>query len=249
MLVRGQLAPRVEPGAYRFSVAVHPPRTLPAALNGFGLWLGLMIGADHRELRLSDRPSAGAAGTRGAGGHASEPRDERQQRRAPERWPLGERRRSRLLSRRRRLAGASSLAAAGPDPTRGFARHLGPICSAAGSCAAPARDGSRCCSRPSSHASNVVYAAAAAPRANAVSIGRGATLALRCTMCHGARGAERGRSSPNLPGRRGPIYKQLLDFKTGARASAVMSPLVADLSDQDMRDLAAYYAYLPRLPS
>ena len=33
-----------EPGAYRFSVAVHPPRTLPAALNGFGLWLGLMVG-------------------------------------------------------------------------------------------------------------------------------------------------------------------------------------------------------------
>jgi cytochrome c oxidase subunit 1 len=29
---------------YRFSVAAHPPRSLPAALNGFGLWLGLMIG-------------------------------------------------------------------------------------------------------------------------------------------------------------------------------------------------------------
>ena len=44
VLVRGQLAPRVEPGAYRFSVAVHPPRNLPAALNGFGLWLALMVG-------------------------------------------------------------------------------------------------------------------------------------------------------------------------------------------------------------
>jgi cytochrome c553 len=38
-----------------------------------------------------------------------------------------------------------------------------------------------------------------------------------------------------------------MDFKTGARASAVMAPLAADLSDADMRDLAAYYAYLPRL--
>ena len=28
----------------------------------------------------------------------------------------------------------------------------------------------------------------------------------------------------------------------------VMAPMVADLSDQDMVDLAAYYAYLPRLP-
>jgi cytochrome c oxidase subunit I len=44
VLIRGQMAPRVEPGVYRFSVAIHPPRSLPAALNGFGLWLGLMVG-------------------------------------------------------------------------------------------------------------------------------------------------------------------------------------------------------------
>jgi cytochrome c oxidase subunit 1 len=44
VLVRGQTAPLTEPAAYRFSVAVHPPRALPAALNGFGLWLGLMVG-------------------------------------------------------------------------------------------------------------------------------------------------------------------------------------------------------------
>jgi cytochrome c oxidase subunit 1 len=43
VLARGQMAPRTEAGFYRFSVAVHPPRTLPAALNGFGLWLGLMV--------------------------------------------------------------------------------------------------------------------------------------------------------------------------------------------------------------
>jgi cytochrome c553 len=83
--------------------------------------------------------------------------------------------------------------------------------------------------------------------ADAVSIGRGATLALRCTMCHGARGLS-DANSPNLAGQYPiAIYKQLVDFKTGARVSAVMAPLVADLSDADMRDLAAYYAYLPRL--
>jgi len=83
--------------------------------------------------------------------------------------------------------------------------------------------------------------------ADAVAIGRGATLALRCTMCHGARGLSEA-NSPNLAGQyRIAIYKQLVDFKTGARVSAVMAPLVADLSDTDMRDLAAYYAYLPRL--
>jgi cytochrome c553 len=83
--------------------------------------------------------------------------------------------------------------------------------------------------------------------ASAESIGRGATLALRCTMCHGARGLSLAET-PNLAGQYSvAIYKELLDFKTGARASAVMAPLVADLSDADMRDLAAYYAYLPRV--
>jgi cytochrome c553 len=85
--------------------------------------------------------------------------------------------------------------------------------------------------------------------ASALSIGRGATLALRCTMCHGARGLSQA-DTPNLAGQNpGVIYKQLADFHTGARSSAIMAPLVADLNDTDMRDLAAYYAYLPRIYS
>jgi cytochrome c553 len=83
--------------------------------------------------------------------------------------------------------------------------------------------------------------------ASAESIGRGATLALRCTMCHGARGMSQA-DTPNLAGQYpGAIYKELADFKSGARTSAIMMPLVAELSDRDMRDLAAYYAYLPRV--
>jgi cytochrome c553 len=83
--------------------------------------------------------------------------------------------------------------------------------------------------------------------ASAESIGRGATLALRCTMCHGARGLSRA-DTPNLAGQYpSAIYKELADFKSGARISAIMMPLMADLSDHDMRDLAAYYAYLPRV--
>jgi len=44
VLLRRQTAPRVEFEAYRFAVAVHPPAAVPAALNGYGLWLALMIG-------------------------------------------------------------------------------------------------------------------------------------------------------------------------------------------------------------
>jgi cytochrome c553 len=81
------------------------------------------------------------------------------------------------------------------------------------------------------------------------SIGRGATLALRCTMCHGERGMS-DANSPNLAGQYAVvIYKQLLDFQHGVRTNAVMSPMAMNLSDQDMRDLAAYYASLPRPPA
>ena len=81
---------------------------------------------------------------------------------------------------------------------------------------------------------------------NGEAAGRGATLALRCTMCHGANGVS-SADTPNLAGQYAiVIYKQLRDFKTGARTSAVMAPLVGDLDDRQMRDLAVYYGGLPR---
>jgi cytochrome c553 len=100
---------------------------------------------------------------------------------------------------------------------------------------------------PSYKTSTVVVSLQMLPAATAESIGRGGTLALRCTMCHGARGVSEA-DTPNLSSQYAPaIYKQLRDFKSGARANAAMTPRVEDLSDQDMRDLAAYYAYFPRL--
>ena len=45
------------------------------------------------------------------------------------------------------------------------------------------------------------------------------------------------------------IYKELSDFRSGARVNAVMSPFATNLTDQEIADLAAYYAYLPRLPA
>jgi cytochrome c553 len=85
--------------------------------------------------------------------------------------------------------------------------------------------------------------------ANADSIGRGATLALQCAICHGPTGVSRA-DSPNLAGQyASSIYKELKDFQAGARVNAVMTPFALRLSDQDMIDLASYYAYLPRLPA
>jgi cytochrome c553 len=102
--------------------------------------------------------------------------------------------------------------------------------------------------QPTHAVSQVVLTPTMFEPADADSIGRGATLALRCTMCHGARGLSEA-NSPNLAGQyEFYIYKQLKDFQTGARTSAVMAPLVVNLTDENLRDLAAYYAYLPRLP-
>lgn len=56
--------------------------------------------------------------------------------------------------------------------------------------------------------------------------------------------------SPKLAGQYAAvIYKQLWDFRSGARTNAVMSPFAVNLTDQEIADLASYYAYLPRLPA
>jgi cytochrome c553 len=129
----------------------------------------------------------------------------------------------------------------------GFADVWDAICSAAGLVRNVA--GGAPVEQPTYTTSQVEVTPQLLDGAGAESIGRGATLALRCTMCHGARGLSEA-NTPNLAGQYAVgIYKQLVDFKAGARTSAVMAPLVADLSDADMRDLAAYYAYLPRPPA
>jgi cytochrome c553 len=99
---------------------------------------------------------------------------------------------------------------------------------------------------PVARPSDVIVTAYMMGPADAESIGRGATLSLRCTMCHGARGMSEAET-PNLAGQHdAAVYKQLRDYKSGHRESAIMAAMVANLSDRDMRDLAAYYASLPR---
>jgi cytochrome c553 len=80
------------------------------------------------------------------------------------------------------------------------------------------------------------------------SVGRGATLAMQCAVCHGSN--RQGQvDTPNLEGQpAAAVYKELRDFKAGARTNAVMSPFAVRLNEQDMLDIAAYYSYLPRQP-
>jgi cytochrome c553 len=120
------------------------------------------------------------------------------------------------------------------------------ICSAAG---VVRQSAATAALKPDFTTSTVVMTSDMLRRPSSESIGHGATLAQQCAICHGPTGVSRA-DSPNLAGQYASVvYKELWDFKSGARVNAIMTPFALPLSDQDMIDLAAYYAYLPRLPA
>lgn len=95
-------------------------------------------------------------------------------------------------------------------------------------------------------ATDVVLTRAMARDGGDTAVGRGATLALNCTMCHGAQG-QSSSNAPNLAGQYPEVLmKQLLDYRSGKRSSAVMQAVGQNLADRDVADLAAYYADLPK---
>jgi cytochrome c553 len=119
------------------------------------------------------------------------------------------------------------------------------ICSAAG---VPRATVTSETAKPNFTTSNVVMNPQMFGPTDTRSVGRGATLAMQCAICHGSNRTSQV-DTPNLEGQpAAAVYKELRDFKTGARTNAVMSPFTVKLSEQDMLDLAAYYSYLPRQP-
>ncbi len=71
-----------------------------------------------------------------------------------------------------------------------------------------------------------------------------------CARCHGADGAERGEGAfPKLAGQ-SPEYLSLSleAYARAGRHSGVMEPHAAGLSVEEMRELALYYASLPKPP-
>ena len=87
-------------------------------------------------------------------------------------------------------------------------------------------------------------ALAAAPRGNAAA---GAEKSKTCASCHGPTGNESlDDTYPKLAGQY-PEYlaKALHDYKSGARQNAIMAGFAQGLSEQDIDDLAAFYASQP----
>lgn len=72
---------------------------------------------------------------------------------------------------------------------------------------------------------------------------RGQSISTPCMACHGPDGNSFVAEWPSIAGQVAEYtYQQLLDYKEKRRVDPLMSDQVRGLTDQDMRDLAAFYA-------
>jgi cytochrome c553 len=72
----------------------------------------------------------------------------------------------------------------------------------------------------------------------------GKTKSAVCAACHGADGGTPiDANTPKIGGQHEDyLAKVLRDYRSGARANAIMGAQAGALKDQDIDDLAAYYA-------
>ncbi len=90
-----------------------------------------------------------------------------------------------------------------------------------------------------------------------VDLAKGQQVAAQaCAACHGADGNATGPANPKLAGQHADyLYKQLVNFvpKPGAkqaeRVNAIMQGFASTLSDDDKRNVAAFYASQTKKPS
>lgn len=88
---------------------------------------------------------------------------------------------------------------------------------------------------------------AVAPVAQAADVEAGkAKVATVCAACHGANGVSVSEAAPNLAAQRaGYIEAQLKALKDGTRKNQVMNAIAAQLSVEDIANVAAFFASQP----
>lgn len=87
--------------------------------------------------------------------------------------------------------------------------------------------------------SGILVAAAA----TAQDIERGEAKSAECVACHGPMGVSSNPTFPNLAGQHAAYLQiQLEKFQTGERYHPLMTPVADSLSQQDINDLAEYFA-------
>lgn len=75
---------------------------------------------------------------------------------------------------------------------------------------------------------------------------KGKVLFATCIQCHGEKGeGNPEKKAPKLSGQHDwYVVKQVTEIKSGVRKNPDMQPFVAKLSEQDIKDLAAYIVTL-----
>ncbi|SRR6266536_3153630 len=73
----------------------------------------------------------------------------------------------------------------------------------------------------------------------------GKNKAEACAACHGENGISQTEDAPSLASQPDQFLQwQLVFFRSGARKNETMAPIAEQLSNEDVRDLAAYFASL-----
>jgi cytochrome c553 len=89
----------------------------------------------------------------------------------------------------------------------------------------------------------LVLAQSAAADLTQADADRGAKLVAVCAACHGEDGNSAAADFPKLAGLGDKyLYKQLRDIRDGARPVALMAGQVDNMDDQQLADIAAFYA-------
>ena len=71
----------------------------------------------------------------------------------------------------------------------------------------------------------------------------GKAKAAMCASCHGTDGNSMAPTFPKLAGQhQAYLVDALKQYRSGARNNAMMKPMVANLTDADIANLAAFYA-------
>lgn len=78
----------------------------------------------------------------------------------------------------------------------------------------------------------------------------GARKASVCIGCHGPKGKSGNPQRPNLAAQQADYFvNQIIAFKNGSRVNPMMQSMSSNLSESDIKNLAAYYAGLPPVSS
>lgn len=96
------------------------------------------------------------------------------------------------------------------------------------------------------NAAALVLAAGSSTVVLAGDVEAGKEKSLTCQACHGPDGLGTNPMYPVLAGQyEDYLAHALRAYRDGSRKNAIMAGLAAPLSDEDIEDLAAYYASLP----